>query len=152
MKRLTLLFATAIFFLNAAAQSTNPKYDKQLADSLGGDDYGMKLYVLVILKTGTNTSASKQLTDSLFKGHLSNINKLAAEKKLVVAGPLKKNDKSYRGIFILDVKSIADAKELLKTDPAVEQKLLDAELFEWYGSAALPVYLKQHEKIEKKSF
>ena len=49
-------------------------------------------------------------------------------------------------------RSLAEAKELLKTDPAVAQKLLDAELFEWYGSAALPVYLKQHEKIEKKSF
>ncbi|KIC93414.1 YciI family protein [Flavihumibacter solisilvae] len=152
MRQMLLIFAAALFFINAQAQSTNPKYDKQLADSLGGDDYGMKLYVLVILKTGTNTSASKQLTDSLFRGHLENINRLAAENKLVVAGPLKKNEKAYRGIFILDVRSIAEAKELLKTDPAVEQKLLDAELFEWYGSAALPVYLKQHEKIEKKSF
>ena len=112
----------------------------------------MKLYVLVILKTGTNTSASKQQTDSLFRGHMDNINRLAAENKLVVAGPLKKNEKNYRGIFILDARSLAEAKELLKTDPAVAQKLLDAELFEWYGSAALPVYLKQHEKIEKKSF
>jgi uncharacterized protein YciI len=152
MRQMLLIFAAALFFINAQAQSTNPKYDKQLADSLGGDDYGMKLYVLVILKTGTNTSASKQLTDSLFRGHLKNINRLDAENKLVVAGPLKKNEKAYRGIFILDVRSIAEAKELLKTDPAVEQKLLDAELFEWYGSAALPVYLKQHEKIEKKSF
>ena len=152
MRHICLLFAAALFCINATAQSTNPKYDKQLADSLGGDDYGMKLYVLVILKTGTNTSASKQQTDSLFRGHMDNINRLAAENKLVVAGPLKKNEKNYRGIFILDARSLAEAKELLKTDPAVAQKLLDAELFEWYGSAALPVYLKQHEKIEKKSF
>jgi uncharacterized protein YciI len=152
MRHLLLLFAAAMFFFHATAQSTNPKYDKQLADSLRGDDYGMKLYVLVILKTGTNTSASKQLTDSLFRGHMKNINKLVAEKKLVVAGPLKKNEKAYRGIFILDVRSIADAKELLKTDPAVEQNLLDAELFEWYGSAALPLYIREHKRIEKKSF
>ncbi|MBN2395104.1 MAG: hypothetical protein JXC36_01425, partial [Candidatus Atribacteria bacterium] len=32
---------------------SNPNYDKSLADKLGGDDYGMKSYFLVILKTGT---------------------------------------------------------------------------------------------------
>jgi hypothetical protein len=36
---------------------TNTKYDKALAEKLGGDDYGMKSYFLVILKTGSNTSS-----------------------------------------------------------------------------------------------
>ena len=94
MRQICLFFAAVLFCFNATAQSTNPKYDKQLADSLGGDDYGMKLYVLVILKTGTNTSASKQLTDSLFRGHMENIKRLADQNKLVVAGPLKKNEKT----------------------------------------------------------
>ena len=152
MRYIFLLLITGFLFIDASAQSANPNYDKRLADSLGGDDYGMKLYVLVILKTGTNTNVSKATTDSLFKGHMDNIKKLASQNKLVVAGPLKKNEKAYRGIFIFDVRSIAEAKELLKTDPAVDQKLLDVELFEWYGSAALPVYLRQHEKIEKKSY
>ena len=62
-----------------------------------------------------------------------------------------KNDRSYRGIFILNVTSLDEAQELLQTDPAVEQKLLEAELFQWYGSAALPEYLKSHKKIEKYS-
>lgn len=152
MTRLLLMaaFTVATFALNA--QQNNPAYNKSLADSLGGDDYGMKAYVLVILKTGSNTTASKTVTDSLFRGHMTNINKLAKEGKLTVAGPLKKNDKSYRGIFILNVKTTEEALPLLQADPAIREKLLDVELFNWYGSAALPMYLPYHEKVEKQKF
>lgn len=65
-----------------------------MADSLGGDDYGMKRYVLVILKTGTNTITDKSITDSLFNGHMQNINRLVDAGKLIVSGPLQKNDKA----------------------------------------------------------
>lgn len=143
----TLLFLCLLIAASASAQ-TNLKYDKALATALGGDEYGMKAYVLAILKTGSNTTADKETVGQLFRGHMDNIGKLAKEGKLIVAGPLGKNDKSYRGIFILNVKTIAEATALLETDPAVKAKLLDAELYEWYGSAALPEYLKSHEKIE----
>lgn len=69
--------------------------------------------------------------------------------KLVVAGPIGKNEKSYRGIFILNAKDFEEAKELLKGDPAVKEGLLDAELYNWYGSAALPLYLESADKIAK---
>jgi uncharacterized protein len=136
--------------MSISAQSDNPAYDKAAADSLGGDDYGMKMYVLVILKTGDKT-AEKKVQDSLFAGHMTNIQKLAAEKKLIVAGPLVKNDKTYRGIFILNVKKIEEANILLASDPAIAYGLLSAELYQWYGSAALPVYLPMHDKIQKKT-
>lgn len=134
------------------AQSNNPKYDKVLADSLGADDYGMKMYVLVILKTGPVNTSDKSTTDSLFGGHLQNIRRMANQGKLVVAGPLEKNEKNYRGIFILNVKTVEEARLLLETDPAIHAKLLEADLYGWYGSAALPMYLPASEKIEKKSF
>lgn len=128
------------------------KYNKKLADSLGADAYGMKMYVLVILKTGSNKTTNQKLTDSLFKGHLANIGRLAAAGKMIVAGPFEKNDKDYRGIFILNVKTITEASELLKTDPAVYNKLLEPELYEWYGSAALPMYLPYHKTVQKSKF
>lgn len=145
---LLLLACTA----GVRAQSINPHYDKALADSMGADPYGMKMYVLVILKTGTDTTAGKPRTDSLFAGHMQNIGRLAAEGKLVVAGPMGKNDKSYRGIFILNVKTTAEAAALLDTDPAIRERLLAAELFPWYGSAALPLYLPYHDKVKKTDF
>jgi uncharacterized protein YciI len=149
MKKWLLVFTSITITLSLVAQSDNPKYDSVLARSLGGDDYGMKMYVLVILKTGT-ASFDKKKTDSLFQGHMANIGRLAQAGKLVVAGPLKKNDKTYRGIFILDAKTVEEANKLLETDPAVKEKLLDAEVFQWFGSAALPTYLPNHEKIERK--
>ncbi len=124
-------------------------YNKALADSLGADIYGMKSYYFVILKTGTAKIEDKKKVAEIFRGHLDNIGRLAKEGKLIIAGPLGKNDLSYRGIFILNVKTEQEAYALLETDPAVSSKLLDAEIFSWYGSAALPEYLKIHEKIVK---
>ena len=149
-KILIALFFVSFAFLSQAQEK--PKYDEALAKKLGADNYGMKMYVLVILKTGSNTTATKAQTDSLFKGHMTNIDRLAKENKLVVAGPLAKNDKQYRGIFILNTKSLEEAKTWLATDPAVSAKLLDADIFNWYGSAALPEYLPYHDKVQKSSF
>lgn len=152
MKKIILILCLSAYAFVGKAQTANPKYDESLAKLVGADDYGMKMYVLVMLKTGSNTTATKQQTDSLFSGHMANINKLVEEKKLVVAGPLSKNEKNYRGIFILNVKTIDEAKLLLQTDPAVSAKLLDADLFNWYGSAALSEYLKASEKVGKLKF
>jgi uncharacterized protein YciI len=156
MKRIILpkrgALLTSLIFLLAVgtyAQESNASYDKTLADSLGSDEYGMKRYVLVILKTGT-AQADQSTTDSLFRGHMQNIGRLASAGKLVVAGPMRKNERDYRGIFILNTASIEEAKSLLDTDPAIKAKLLDAELYGWYGSAALPMYLPFHKKLEKK--
>jgi uncharacterized protein YciI len=134
------------------SQKTNPNYDSNLATKLGADDYGMKKYILVILKTGSNVSDNKAFKDSCFSGHLNNINRLVKEKKLIVAGPMVKNEKSYRGIFILDVSTIEDANLLLETDPAIKAKFLEPELYEWYGSAALPEYLETSDKVWKIGF
>jgi uncharacterized protein YciI len=149
MKKLLILLAFMITAHAGFCQSANPKYDRALADSLGADDYGMKMYVLVILKTGPAKIDDKPTLDKLFEGHMANINRLAANGKLVVAGPLEKNDKTYRGIFIFNVKTLEEAQALMENDPTIKQKVFDVEMFKWYGSAALPVYLKAHEKIEK---
>lgn len=130
--------------------TSNPNYDKALAEKLGGDDYGMKSYILVMLKTGTNKTTDKAQISESFRGHLDNINKLVDQGKLIVAGPLGKNEKNYRGIFILNnVKTFEEANELMKTDPAIINGLLDVELFNWYGSSALPVYLPISDKVWK---
>jgi uncharacterized protein YciI len=135
---------------NKDSEITNPNYDSNLAEKLGGDAYGMKSYFLVILKTGTNNTANKELISESFKGHMDNISRWVEEGKLVVAGPIAKNENLYRGIFILhNIKTIEDAMELLVTDPAINNGLLDYDIYTWYGSAALPEYLPFSDKIYK---
>ena len=143
---LAFLLITSIGF----SQETDTKYDESLAKSLKADEYGMKKYVFCLLKSGTNTTASKEETKKLFEGHMANIGKLAKEGKLVVAGPFMKNDRNYRGIYIFNVETIEEAEALVATDPAINAKLLEAELTPWYSTAALQETLKIHEKIAKK--
>lgn len=130
----------------------NPNYDKDLAEKLKGDDYGMKSYMFVALKTGTNTTTDKKYIDSCFTGHMGNIGRLVDEGKLIVAGPFGKNNLTYRGLFILNVTTKEEAEALLKTDPAVNSQLLAYELIPWYGSAALSEYLDASDKIWRKKF
>lgn len=150
--KITFIACAFIVSIKVQSQSLNPLYNKVLADSLGADEYGMKMYVLVILKTGLTQISEKSEVDSLFAGHMQNITRLADEGLLVVAGPLSKNDKKYRGIFILNAKSLEEATVLLQTDPAVKAGLLDFELFQWYGSAALGMYLPFHDEVKLKGF
>ena len=147
----TVLTIISLLIISMAFSQTanNQNFDSELAKKLGADDYGMKSYIFVILKTGSNTTTDKKFIDSCFAGHMSNMGKMVEAGKLVVAGPIGKNEKSYRGIFIINAKDFEEAKELLKGDPAVKEKLLEAELFNWYGSAALPLYLEAVDKIQK---
>lgn len=143
---IAFLFAGYIGF----SQENEAKYDAKLAKSLNADEYGMKKYVFCLLKSGTNTTASKEESKKLFEGHMENINKLAKEGKLVVAGPFMKNDRNYRGIYIFNVETIDEAKALVATDPAIKANLLEAELTPWYATAALLETVKIHEKIARK--
>lgn len=149
MRYLLLIVSFFVFAQLTSAQTVNPDYDSTLAKKLGADDYGMKSYVFVILKTGSNTTTDKAFIDSCFSGHMANIVRLVNEGKLIVAGPLGKNDNTYRGIFIFNVTTIEEARKLVETDPAVNSKLLEADLYNWYGSAALPEYLEASQKIGK---
>ncbi len=148
MKRYISIFIIFIS-LPLFAQKQNPDYDAGLAQKFGADDYGMKNYVFVILKTGPAVIEKKETRDSLFAGHMNNINRLVDEEKLIVAGPFGKNDLKYRGLFILNVKTIEEARELVNTDPAVAAGIFDVELIPWYGSAALSEYLETANKISK---
>lgn len=149
MKYLSIFISLFVFNQIISAQTLNPDYDSTLAKKYGADDYGMKNYVLAILKTGSYTTTDKAFIDSCFNGHMANIVRLSNEGKLIVAGPLGNNDKSYRGIFIFNVSTIDEARNLVETDPAINSGLLDVDLYNWYGSAALPEYLDAAFKVGK---
>ncbi|WP_396170084.1 YciI family protein [Flavobacterium sp.] len=149
MKNLMAVVVFLPFYMAVFSQEKSSVYDEKLAKSLNADERGMKKYVFCLLKTGSNTTATKEETQKLFEGHMNNIGRLAKEGKLVVAGPFMKNDRNYRGIYIFNANTIEEAQEFVSTDPAVQSKLLEAELTMWYGSAALQETLKIHEKIDK---
>ena len=94
MKSLFTILSLVIFSSFANAQ--NKDFNQKLADSLGADQYGMKTYYLVILKKGKAEITDKAKKSDLMKGHMDNINKLAKDGKLIVAGPMaEKNQNDY---------------------------------------------------------
>jgi uncharacterized protein YciI len=141
--------------VGAAAQGSttalkNPDYDEALAKKLGGNDNGMKTYVLAILKTGPNDASVKgDERKKAFEGHMANIGRLADEGKLAVAGPFGKNDKTFRGLFIFNVATIEDAQKLAETDPAIKAGIFVVDYIPWFGSASLMATSDIHKKISK---
>jgi uncharacterized protein YciI len=146
MRFLFSLFLVSFASLASAQESA---FDQALADSFGADEYGMKSYSFVILKSGAVKVEDEQEKQKLMRGHLDNISRLADEGKLVVAGPFGKNDLGYRGLFILTTPSTDEAREMLKTDPAIAAGVFDVEVIPWYGAAALGAYLDVQKKITR---
>lgn len=138
---------------SSAAEDPPPPagYDAALAQRTGADDYGMRNYVIVVLKTGPTPLPKGEKRDEMFKGHFANMERLANEGKLAVAGPLDGVD-GWRGLFIFAVKDIEEAKKLTETDPVIINGEMVAEYHKHYGSAALMLVNETHKKLGKKSF
>lgn len=158
MKNALILISFSIFLVScyspikesAVQDSETPVYDSVLAKTLGADDYGMKMYVMALLKSGPNREGTPEERSKLMRGHLDNIKRLAEEGKLVLAGPFG-GDGNLRGIYVFDVPTVEEAEELTKTDPAIQAGSLEMELIPWYGTAALPTMDEVQKKISKKS-
>ena len=124
-------------------------YDAALAARLKADHNGMKTYVMAFLKAGPNRNRPREEAQKLQAAHRANINRLAAEGKLVLAGPFA-DDGELRGIYVFDVTTIAEAEALTRTDPAIQAGQLVMELHPWYATAGLMTIPELHSRIEKK--
>ena len=111
-------------------------YDSTLAAELGADEYGMRTYVVAFLKAGPNRTQDSTEAVALQRAHLDNIQRMAAEGTLVLAGPFLDGG-VVRGLYVFNVSSIEEARRLTETDPAIQAGRLEMELHPWYGSAAL---------------
>lgn len=106
----------------------------------------MRGYVLVILKTGPNPVPAGVARDEMFKGHFANIQKLSDAGKLVLAGPLD-GVEGRRGIFVLAVTEVEDARAIVATDPVIARGEMVPEFHKFYGSAALTQLPELHKKL-----
>ena len=124
------------------------EFDPALAARYGADDYGMRGYVLVILKSGPTPVPAGPERDAMFRGHFANMERLSQEGKLVLAGPLDGVD-GWRGLFVLAVQDIEEARALASTDPVLRQGEMVAEYHTFYGSAALVGVRDAHARVAK---
>jgi uncharacterized protein len=134
----------------ASPGQADTQYDAALAAKLNADERGMKMFVMCILKTGPKDSEIKgKEREDIFAGHFANINNLAEQGKLAVAGPFEKNQRAYRGLYIFNVPTIEEAEKLVVLDPAVKAGIFVPELTLWYGSAAMMTINDVHKRITR---
>lgn len=146
-----LLLGSWTFVVSAADAPPQPapSFDKALAAELGADEHGMRRYVLVILTTGPNRKPDGPERDAMFKGHFANMQRLADEGKLALAGPLD-GVQGRRGLFVFAVDSIEEAKALAATDPVLIEGEMVAEYHQFFSSAALMSVNATHARIAEK--
>src|SRR6187399_940188 len=84
-----------------------------------------KTYTLIFLNKKTEPEKlPKEQVDKIMEGHMANINRLAKEGKLLVAGPFEGGG----GMFILNTTSVEEAKGWLSTDPGVQANRWNIEM------------------------
>lgn len=108
----------------AAAAQEAPKKQGEM------DMSQMKTYYMALLKKGPYQPTDTAEVNSIQRGHMAHIRKMAADGKLVMAGPFLDNGE-LRGIFIFDVASMEEAQALTAADPAVKAGKLIMELHPW---------------------
>lgn len=149
VRHVVLLLAALAYSEGRAAdpQAKPGGYDPALAAQAGGDENGMRSYVLVILRTGPTRVPDGDARKAMFAGHMANIRRLSEDGKLVLAGPFGDKGGDWRGLFVFAVADIEEAKALVATDPVIIQGEMVAEYHSWYGSAAAVLVPGLHERI-----
>ncbi len=105
----------------------------------------MRIYVMGMLYRGPKATAEvTETSKKLQAGHMANINKMAAEGHLLIAGPMG-GQGELRGIFIFDTEDVKKAQEWCDQDPAIQAGTLRVELYQWYAAKGL-TYDKSSEK------
>jgi uncharacterized protein len=95
----------------------------------------MTIYYIYLLKKGPTWSPDPTPEiEALQEAHLANLRRLGEMGKLVLNGPLLDSfatSGEIRGIGVLKTNSLAEAQELISTDPMVKVGRLIFELHTW---------------------
>jgi uncharacterized protein YciI len=113
---------------------------------------GEAQYVFVVLMTGPKSAEkTAEQKQKIFAGHMANMRRLSEEKKLIIAGPfVNAADARRRGVFVMDVESVEESRQLAGTDPGVIEGVFTTELRLMKGSAELRRALALEKEMEAK--
>lgn len=86
-------------------------------------------YTFVQIKTGSHTPATKEESQAVFGGHMANMQRLAREGALVMAGPYgqTKSDPALRGVFVFASADRAVVARWAESDPGFQANVFRFE-------------------------
>jgi len=106
------------------------KYDLSKDTSVYSGE--MKRYWLVLLKKGPNRNQDSISAEKIQAAHMANINRLAKEGKLIMAGPIGVED-DLRGIFLMNCADSTEVENFVRTDSAVITGRLIMKYYPWWA-------------------
>ena len=112
-----------------ASTTKSEKYDLSKDTSVYTEE--MKRYWLVLLKTGPNRKHDSISAEKIQAAHMANINRLAKEGKIIMAGPIGTED-DLRGIFLMNCADSTEVENFVKTDSAVITGRLIMKYYPWW--------------------
>ena len=122
MKKLFILAIIISLLIPAALRAQEKKNAQE-------PKFEMVQYYFVNLIKGPNRTQPDSTAKKIQAGHMANMEKMAADGKLICAGPYA--DDKGGGIFIISVKTIEEARALVDNDPAVKAGRLTYEIRPW---------------------
>lgn len=137
MAKLMPVFLLAVFltFVIATFSSRTLRFTAEQSPPVAGIDaegqVEVKQYWMVFLEAGPNREQDAASTALIQEKHVAGIRKMAADGKLLAAGPFNHTD-SLRGIFILDCKDSLEAVSLIDADTAVMTGRLKYTIKPWW--------------------
>ncbi len=105
------------------------RYDINKDSSVSAGE--MKRYWLVLLQKGPNRNQDSISAEKIQSAHMANINRLAKEGKLIMAGPIGIED-DLRGIFLMNCADSTEVENFVKTDSAVITGRLIMKYYPWW--------------------
>lgn len=109
---------------------------------LAGKNYMLKgpefldlepVWLGVLKRPADAPTVTKEEGAKIQEGHMANINKMAEEGALLLAGPFLE-DTPWRGLFIFKNLPKEKVLELAGRDPAIKARRLELEVFKWLSA------------------
>lgn len=139
MKKIIVVI-TFLFCYAGLAQAQVKSAERPTRDKEKIEEGEMKTYIMVFLKEGPTRNQSKEVAEKIQKEHLAHLSSMYQEGMLIMAGPFQDESK-IKGILILNLEVLEEAKVRVEEDPAIKAGRLTAEYHLWYtksGTVTLP--------------
>jgi uncharacterized protein YciI len=126
-----ILFACNLHEQNKSVITETGKYDLQSDTTVYTDE--MKRFWLVHLLKGPDRNQDSASGVKIQAAHIANIERLAKEGKIIMAGPIGINN-DLQGIFLMNCKDSAEVENFVRTDPAVMAGRLVMKYYPWWAA------------------
>ena len=96
------------------------------------------VYVLKVTRLAMLTEAPTDEEAEVLGAHLEYLERLSAEGTVLLAGRTQTADEDTFGLVILEAESEAEARSIMASDPAVQHKVMSAELYPYRVAVVSP--------------